>query len=54
MKTTIILSVGFLLTFIMASYINESLIHARYLAAKECQSNPYACYRPAVTFASLR
>jgi hypothetical protein len=54
MKTKIILSVGFLLTFILASAVNESLIHARYMAAKECQRIPYACYGPAVGFASLR
>lgn len=52
MKTIIMLSLA--VSMIAAvTVLNEARLESRRLAANECQVNHYACFRPAVGFASL-
>ena len=52
MKTTIVLSAVASLV-VIATFLGAARIPPRYIAANECQANRYACYSPAVSFASL-
>ena len=53
MKTIMMLSVLVSL-IVIAVLINEIRLESRLLASRECQLNQYTCFKPAVSFASLR
>jgi hypothetical protein len=52
MKTIIMLSAVVALLAAAALY-NRAWKEAPRVAANECQSHPYACFKPTVNFASL-
>ena len=53
MKTIIMLSLAVLM-ITAVKLLNDARVESQRLAANECQANHYACFRPAVGFASLR
>jgi hypothetical protein len=54
MKTKIMMSMFVLSVITIIALFNGSLIDARYLTTKVCEETPYSCFKPAVSFASLR
>lgn len=54
MKTKIMMSMFVLSIIAIIALFHESLIDARFLTQKVCEETPYSCFKPAVSFASLR
>ncbi len=54
MKITIMLSLVLVSLTASTVLINELRIESQRFVATACKASPYACYRPAVSFASLR
>lgn len=53
MKKTIVLS-GLTALVVVAAYLGAARIPTQHIAANECTAPRYACFPPAVGFASLR